>query len=278
MNDALPPELLPTITSVQNRQVSKVRRWLARPRDARRDGVLVADGVHLVHEAFLAGLPCHALFVQENSRSPEVIALRRDAEARRIQPYTASPHVFRALSPAEAPQGIVGVFERPKWDRAVVWQALERDGGGHVAIAHGLQDPVNLGSILRSAKAAGIRALITSGETTDPFHHRAVRAAMGASFSFPILIEEPFGPLLGTLSNLGLHSVGLGPRAPLNLRELPATQRYAFVFGGEGPGIPATLLERCELHAKIPMADGIESLGVAAAAAVVFFHFALRGR
>lgn len=269
---------IPTITSAQNRQIGRVRQLLARPRDCRREGVLIADGVHLVAEALRANLPCRALFAHAETSREEIKNLLHEAARRRLTAYPVLPHVFRALSPVETPQGILGVFERPRIERADLWTRLrERNGSPrHLAILDGVQDPTNVGVITRSGLAAGLTGLVTTPQTVDAFHHRALRASQGAAFHLPILAEEPPLPLFSNLRNLGLSIVALSADGDEDLRSLPADKSYAFLFGAEGSGLPRSTADAADRHVRVPMQAGIDSLGVAAAAAVVFFWSYLR--
>jgi TrmH family RNA methyltransferase len=267
---------LPPISSSQNRQVAQVRRYLARPKECRREGILVADGIHLVEEAIRARLSCRALFVSTDDRDPEIARVIDEATRSRLPLYRALPHVFRSLSPVETPQGLVGVFLRPRVDRGAIWGGGQAEG--HLAIAHGIQDPANLGSLARSALAAGLRALITSPGTVDPYHHRALRASMGAAFRLPHLVEEPIAPLLGRLKNQGYRTVGLTPRGECELTELDPRQPTALVLGSEGAGLDPAVLASVDARVRIPIHAGVESLGVAAAGAVAFFWMHLLSR
>lgn len=273
---------LPPITSSQNRLISRVRRLLAKPRECRREGVLIADGVHLVQEALRANLPCSALFVTQGQRAAEIDSLVQEAQARRLSAYPVLPHIFRSISPVETPQGIVGVFERPRTDRASLWRearaTLNGSGPGHLAICDGLQDPTNLGSVARSAWAAGVRGLITTPGTVDPFHHRTLRAAMGALFHMPVLVEEPAAPLVTTLKNLGFRTIGLSPHGEVQVDQLDPAVPSALFLGAEGGGLAPALLSTLDTRARIPMARGVDSLGVAAAAAVAFVWLRLARR
>ena len=273
---------IPPITSSQNRILTRVRRLVARPKECRREGLLIADGVHLVQESIKARLRCTGLFVTAGQRSPEIEAIVADAQSLRLAVYPILPHLFHGISPVDTPQGVVGVFERPRTERAQMWRdarAIQNGGGpGHIVVCDGVQDPTNLGSILRSAQAAGIRGLITTPNTVDPFHHRTLRASMGAAFHLPILVEEPIAPLLITLRNLGWSSLALAADGETEIQDLAPTKPYAFLFGAEGSGLSVAVREQCDHRVRIPMAGTIDSLGVAAAAAVSFFTLFLARR
>lgn len=270
---------LPPITSSHNSQISRVRRYLARPRECRRDGVMVADGVHLVREAMQAGLGCVAIFAGVNAREPELVKLRAEAMSAHLPVYPVLDHLFRVISPVETPQGIVGLFRRPEFKAAQVWN---RSRGaaltGHLVVAHELQDPTNLGSIARSALAGGVKAVITTPNTVDPYHHRALRASMGAAFHLTILQEQPVHKLITTLGNVGYRTVGLSPKGDVDLTALDPAIPTALFLGSEGSGLDKALLDRLQMRVRIPMEPGVESLGVAAAGAVSIFWLQLASR
>ena len=174
------------------------------------------------------------------------------------------------------------VLSRPRTNRASLWRdarsSRNGDGPGHLVVCDGVQDPSNLGSILRSAQAAGIRGLITTPNSVDPFHHRALRASMGAAFHLPILQDEPIAPLLATLKNLGWRTAALAANGETELQQLPSDVPYALLLGAEGSGLAPAVAAQCDLRVRIPMHGRIDSLGVAAAAAVVFFSLFLEHR
>lgn len=265
------------ITSAQNRQVSLVRRILSHPQEARREGVLVADGVHLVQEAIRAGLACRGLFVTADEGKPEIDALVAVAAERRLPVHRVVNQLFRSISGLDTPQGVVGVFERPPSDHAAAW-SRDRLPRGHIAVADGLQDPVNIGSLARSALGAGFGALITTPGTVDPFHHRALRAAQGASFHLPQVMDEPPGPLADRLRQVGFLTVGLSSDGAEELTDLDPGQPTALFLGSEGSGLSPIARDSVARRVRIPIEPGVESLGVAAAGAVAFFWLRLARR
>jgi len=271
------PAELPPITSSQNRQLSLVRRLIAKPRECRREGVLVADGIHLVQEALKAGLNCRALFLTVSERQDEIGALVEEAARRRLPVYRVLDHLFRTFSPVETPEGALGVFERPGLHGGKLWAGPSQIRG-HLAVAHQIQDPSNLGALTRSALAAGFSGLITSPGTVDPFHHRALRASMGAAFHLPIRTDQPPGQLISTFRNLGYRTIALSPRAELDLTELDPAPPSVLFLGSEGSGLDPAVERNVDCRVRIPMQSGVESLGVAAAGAVAFFWLKLASR
>ena len=286
----------PILSSPHNPQLQRVRRWLEKPRQCRIDGVFLADGIHLVQEALAAGLACTELFVDSeriaagdaigdptgpapvNART-ELATLVEVASSRGIPVHRVLPKLFRAISPVETPQGVLGVFDRPKSpDSRLPSRRGDAEGtSSHVVVASGVQDPTNLGSLIRSARATGIREVLTTRGTVDPYHHRALRASMGATFHLHLRTELSIDELLSLLTDSGRRTLALSSRGETPLASLDPTIPSAIVFGSEGSGLPPELESALDLRVRIPMEPGVESLAVPAAAAVVFYWLYLRG-
>jgi TrmH family RNA methyltransferase len=187
----------------------------------------------------------------------------------------------------ETPQGVLGVFDRP--ERRERGPAKRTSGGdttleegagdtrsGHIMVAAGVQDPANLGSMIRSARATGIRELLSTRGTVDPYHHRALRASMGATFRLRVQPELGLDELLEELSRSGRRTLALSSHRGIPLSSLDPDEPSAIVFGSEGHGLPPELEAALDLHVRIPMEPGVESLAVPAAAAVAFYWLYLR--
>jgi TrmH family RNA methyltransferase len=153
----------------------------------------------------------------------------------------------------------------------VVLAAINEGGPPLLAILHGLQDPTNAGSLVRSALAAGLTGVLSTEGTVDPFHPRAVRASMGACFRLPVVCDLPQAELWDSLRRADYRILALDPHAKTLLHELPLEAPTAILLGREGTGLETATRRICHVTARIPMADGVNSLGVAAAGAIAFY-------
>lgn len=263
------PELL---SSATNPHLKQVRRWRDSAQRCRADGVLLAEGVHLVDEALSAGIRCLHLFVTDGAEREDIRRLTAEAARRGAAVRFVLPRLFPSISTLDAPQGILGVFARPlpRVESTVT-------DAPHILVAAGIQDPGNLGSILRSARATGIRELHTTRGTVDAYHHRTLRASAGAAFHLGIHPEAEPGALLARLRSRGRRLLALVPDAPTSLLEVDPFPPSAVVFGAEGQGIPPEIEAALDLRVRIPMEPGVESLAVPAAAVVVFYWLYLAG-
>jgi TrmH family RNA methyltransferase len=252
------------ITSTHNPKIKWVRELQSDP-DARREaGVLVVEGVRLAEEALAAGWQAKLLLTSDEL-SPRGRSVVEGFIAQGSPVEAVSEPVMRLASDTQAPQGVLVVLAA----RELPLPASP----GFVFIPDGVHDPGNLGSMLRSAAAAGVEAVLLPPGGVDVYAPKVVRAAMGAHFRLP-------------LANLSWKEIeALVERAGLQvyLAEASAGEPYArcdlgsplaLIIGGEaqGAGEAARRLSHTCLH--IPMSGGVESLNAAAAAAVLLFEVA----
>jgi RNA methyltransferase, TrmH family len=263
------------LRSRQNPRVQEARRLTRDPRLARREGVFAADGTILVREALKARLAPRAIFL--DPADPEADAIRSLASRLHVDPTPVSHPVLQAISNLTTAQGAIGIFERPHHDLHHLLGAPHATGHPLIAVFHELQDPTNVGALIRTAMAAGLTGAITTEGTCDPFHPRAVRASMGACVRLPLCADQPADSLWETLKRGGYRLLALDPRDGLSPFDLRLDRPSAVVLGREGTGLEAGARIACEVSVRIPMAPGVDSLGVAAAGAIVFYALVTGG-
>jgi len=245
------------------RRLRELRREPAR-RDA--EGVLVAEGPHLVREALAAGAVIElAVGSPRLAATAGGLALRRDLERAGVPYHETTEAALEAAQDARSPQPVVSIVRRRDLDLGAVLDAAR-----FVVLAHGLQDPGNVGSILRTADAAGVDALLLAGASADPHHPRAVRASAGSVFRLPVTRGD-LATHAADLARRAFRLVGADPRGDRLLADFDWSGRIAIVLGAEGAGLPADLDRALAARVRIPMRAGIESLSVAAAAAILLF-------
>ena len=219
----------------------------ARLRRAERRAVI--EGPHLLAAALAAGVQPVAVFGTEAGLAkPEVAGLVRNA-------LVLSPAVFRAIADAETPPGVAAEVPIP-----------EREGGSPAVFLEGIQDAGNVGAIIRSAAAFGIRSVFLDRSCADPWSPKVLRAGMGGHF---LTAVRPVEDLAAAAR--GTRLVCTVVRGGRPLREADLSGRLGWAFGAEGTGLSPALLEMAAERVTIPMAAG-ESLNVAAAAAVCLYE------
>lgn len=253
------------VTSRRHDLVLRCRR-LATGRTPADEGLLL-DGPHLIAVALACDWPLEviAFSVEAHADSAEVRELVRRAEQRGTRGHAVARHVMDALSPVRAPSGVVAIaapVERPLLSVTVPAPAL-------VVVVLDVQDPGNVGAIIRAADAFGATGVLCLGACADPFGWKALRGSMGSALRLPVVRAKDVRPTLTTLKSHGVRLVVAGPRAGIASDDWNARGPVALVVGNEGHGVPPDILADADAVVSIPMRDGVESLNVAVSAGVL---------
>lgn len=229
---------------------------LAEEAKARREaGLTLLDGWHLIEAALQAGHRPNKLIVAEGQAWPaEAQELLRD-----IPRLIVSGAMMRALSPVKTPTGLMATIGIPQPAAQAVKFAI---------LLEGIQDPGNLGALLRTAAAAGVEAAYLSTGCADAWSPKALRGGQGAHFQLAIH-ERAALPEVARAFSGDVYAALLG--ASTSLYGLDLRQNAAFAFGNEGAGLSADLRAACQPF-SVPMPGRVESLNVAAAAAICLFE------
>jgi len=258
-------QTLRIVESARNTAIQRACALEREPSERRRSGLYIAWGRHLALEALDAAAEIDTAFVST--------ALDGTAEGRRIATGLQAtgrpvirirPRLLDRIVAGSADQGIVLLIRR----HAYTLEDLAGPEISLVVVAHGVQDPGNLGSIARSTLALSGDALITMEECADPYGSRVVRAAMGAHFRLPILRASTRDGL-AALRRAQLAIAASDPEGTTPLDRADLVRRVAILVGSEGRGLPAPLLKAADQRIRIPMRPGVSSLNVHAAAAIL---------
>jgi len=252
-----------------------LRRLAGEAAERRARGAIVCEGVHLFQEALKTGNRIDLVLLSPRIlRTGEGRAIVRQVAGKGLDAKRVDDDFLEALATTESHQGILFVAARPSW--------IEPDilAGAHpprVLVASGIQDPGNLGALARIAEASSCAGMIRAGAGADPFSPRALRAAAGSLFRLPVLEYPDVAGAAEALRRLGFRLVGASPRAATSYIDADLGGPLALFLGSEGAGLPDTLGRTLDAEIRIPIRDGVESLNVAAAAAVILFEAANRG-
>lgn len=274
--------LVEKITSRQNPLVKRFRFLRA---GGERHHVLL-EGVRLIEDALRAGAHFETVAFSAQLESTERgLALLDKLQQVPCRGAYVSKQVMDAIADTESPQGVAAIVSRPHFEVAdVIARAPQL-----LIIADEMQDPGNLGTIIRTAEAAGATGLITTRFTVDPFNHKALRASMGSALRFPIATDVARSEVFDLCREHGIKIIALesSPPGPLTVIEdgevTGAMQIYtdakltgpvALVCGREASGIANLAAAAADALVHIPMADGVESLNVSAAAAILLYEAA----
>ena len=248
------------ITSADNPRYRALLKLHQSSRERRKTGHSLLDGVHLV-AAYLehAGAPLEIVVSASRSDNDEIAAL---VERARVEPLELSDGLFGELSPVTTPTGILAVIKTP--DPGAIPAAP-----GPCVMLEDIQDPGNLGSILRSAAAAGIEEIYLSPRCVQAWSPRVLRAGMGAHFALRVYEQVALDRLAAAYPGIVLATAR---NAAMPLFSVDLRGRVAFLFGNEGAGLTPELSSAAHHTVSIPMPGAVESLNVAAAAAVCLFE------
>jgi tRNA G18 (ribose-2'-O)-methylase SpoU len=185
--------------------------------------------------------------------------------------YVASDQVLEQVTGFHVHRGALASFARkPLPSAAEVLASAYR-----VAVLDTVNNPTNLGAIIRSAAGLGMDAVLLDPRSVDHLYRRSIRVSMGEVFSLPVArLEPPWPAGLGVVREAGFRMLALTPgegATPLDQLSLDPDDRIALLFGAEGPGLSPRVLAYADATVRIPMAHGVDSLNVGAAAAVAFY-------
>jgi TrmH family RNA methyltransferase len=249
------------ITSSQNPKIKLARALLGRPKERQEAGAFVVDGVRLAQEAVISNW--RFMFVlYDDSLSERGMVLIEGLKSRGIEVELISSSLMTSLSETGTPQGILAVIE--------LAQLPIPNLPNFLLILDQIRDPGNLGTLLRTADAAGVQAVLLPPETTDAFAPKGVRAGMGAHFRLPIHsktweeIEK-----ISRSANLEVYLADMGGRS---CWETDLRQPLVLIIGGEAEGGSEQARKLANEHISIPMPGGAESLNAAVAGSMLMFE------
>jgi TrmH family RNA methyltransferase len=245
------------VTPLTSKDNPKVKRWIRLAGDARyrrTEKRALIEGPHLLAAALQHGVKPVAVLVTEEAAANAEIAALLPANA-----VMLGKGVFRAIVDSETPQGVAAEIGIP---------SSPSRGSGATVFLEGIQDPANIGAIMRSAAAFGIGRVVLDRACADPWSPRALRAGAGGHFALVIAETSDLAAEVEAFKGTVACTV---PRGGMALADAPLDRGAAWIFGAEGSGLSEETIRQADVRVTIPMAAGAESLNVAAAAAICFY-------
>jgi RNA methyltransferase, TrmH family len=247
------------ITSSQNPKIRLVRSLLGRAKERREAGAFVVEGVRLVEEAEIRGWNFRfALY--DSSLNERGSSLVEHLLSREIEVEEVSEHLMKSLSDTETPQGILAVLTDSRLPIP--------DSPNFILIPDQIRDPGNLGTLLRTAAAAGVQAVFLPPETTDAFAPKVVRSGMGAHFRLPIQSMK-WEKIRREIKDLQIY---LADMDGTSCWETDLHQPLTLIVGSEAEGASEEARELATQKISIPMSGDIESLNAGVAGSVLMFE------
>lgn len=250
------------ITSPHNPKLKQIRALAGRPRERREAGLFLAEGVRLIEDARAANWPfAYVLFSAETSNRGRKLVERLRTEG--VEVEEALPDVFRSASETETSQGVIAVLKLPD-SRFPNPESLT-----FVLVPDQIRDPGNLGTLIRTAAAAGVEAVLIPPESTDPWAPKAVRAGMGAHFRLTVASYQ-WGEIQALLTGFNVFLADAGGQVSCWGADFKS--KTALIVGGEADGASQPARELANVFVNIPMPGKIESLNAGVAGAVLMFE------
>lgn len=249
------------ITSRDNPTVKQLHGLATSARDRRQAGETLLDGAHLLGVALARGVRPRLVVASESGRrQPEIAALLSTCAD--VPGVELPDRVFAHVSPVDSPSGVLAVV-------AVPTPMGVAATGGDCVVLDGVQDPGNLGTILRTAAAVGVPEVWLTPGCAQAWSPRVLRAAMGAHFGLSIREGVDAGAALHAYPG---EILATDLREAVDLYDLPLAGPVAWLFGSEGQGLSPALAALATQRVRIPMPGGMESLNVGVAAGVCLFE------
>lgn len=253
------------ISSLQNTHI-KLASSLKQKKYRDKEGVFIAEGVRIIEDIVGVGGVIRTCFYDVEAVTPRMEELLGSL-APKTRVLAVSSAVYRKITTTEEPQGILAVVEQKVW-------SLDDIGEGivHLAVLDRVQDPGNIGTIIRTAEAAGWDGILILTGSADVYAPKVVRSTMGTMMHLPVIRGLSEDELVDFLTRRKIRLYATSVVESKTYDACDFTQSAAVVFGNEGAGVSDALLARADERLHIPLFGRVESLNVAAAAAVICFE------
>lgn len=250
------------ITSVSNKQVKNIIQLNKKSKVRKETNQFVVEGIKMFQEApkdlIKQIYVSESFLVKENHKE-----ILRDCKYEVMQDF-----VFQAASDTKTPQGILCIIEQFYYD---TFDIIKKNPA-HIIILEDLQDPGNLGTILRAGEGAGITGVILSKNCVDIYNPKTIRSTMGSIYRVPFVYVEDLRETIEELkkNNIGIYAAHL--KQSKDYDKIDLTKPHAFMIGNEGNGLSDEISSIADSYLKIPMEGEVESLNAAIAASILMYE------
>lgn len=235
----------------------------------------IIEGEKLMDEALRYMVPISMVMISqsfaESSKHDEYSVILRE---RKIPMYYSEDSIFKGVCETHTPKGIIAVVEKPEYDFDNI---ISKDKLS-IILLHELRDPGNVGTIIRTADACGMDAVLISKESTDIYNGKTIRATMGSLFHIPVIQGLDTLETIDKLKKRETVIIGADPHNGINCTELPHYRKWAVIVGNESRGINNEINDVLDIKASIPMPGSAESLNAGIAASILMYEFSVRNQ
>ena len=261
------------ITSNSNAKVKQLITWQKKRKAREEDGIYIVEGLRMFVEAPQDKV--REVYVSESFYRKRREELQLDTWGKKLE--ILSDSVYGHVSDTRTPQGVLVVMEQMRYSLEEV--IAEKEGRAPLLmVLDNLQDPGNLGTILRAGEAAGVTGVILSSDCVDIYNPKVIRSTMGSIFRMPFIYVEDLPTVVKMLGEKEIHTYAAHLKGKCSYEEEDFTKGTAFLIGNEGNGLQDEVADAAEIYVKIPMCGEVESLNAAIAASVLMFEAARQRR
>ncbi|MBQ3558841.1 MAG: RNA methyltransferase [Agathobacter sp.] len=259
------------ITSTNNQQMKQVSLLLKKSKERKTTKTFVVEGPRMVVEAPVASLK--AVYVAEgyenNPENHAVLAeLKMKCDKANAIYEVVADNVFKSVSDTQTPQGIMAVVAMPEYSME---QLLAGDKT-HLLLLESIQDPGNLGTMVRTGEGAGVTGIIMNKTTVDLFNPKTIRSTMGSIYRVPFYVTDDLGATMQELQRQGISLYAAHLKGQNSYDEEDYTKACGFLIGNEGNGLSDEIANLADTFIKIPMEGQVESLNAAISATLLMYE------
>lgn len=259
------------ITSTSNQQMKKVSALLKKSKERKSAKTFVVEGPRMVVEAPVETLK--AVYVAEsfkNNAENEAVLQELHSKCTQVNAIyeIVADHVFKGVSDTQTPQGIMAVVSMPEYDL----NQLLNGEKTHLLILESIQDPGNLGTMVRTGEGAGVTGIIMNKTTVDLFNPKTIRSTMGSIYRVPFYVTDDLANTLKELQGKGISLYAAHLKGEHSYDEEDYTLGCGFLIGNEGNGLSDEIANLADTYIKIPMEGQVESLNAAISATLLMYE------
>ena len=254
------------ITSSANPKVKQVVQWQTKARERRSAGVFLTEGFKMFEEA--PEKLIREVYVSESAAGKAGSREMLSNKLEKVGYETVTDELFAKMSDTQTPQGILCVMRQPQYSLKQMLQTK----APLLVVLENLQDPGNLGTIMRTGEGAGITGVIMSRQTVDIFNPKVIRATMGSIFRVPFLYVDSLEEAIREMHDNGIHTYAAHLEGKKYYDSFSFREGTAFLIGNEGNGLRRETAELAGDYLKIPMEGKVESLNAAIAASLLMYE------
>ena len=281
------------ITSAANKGIKNVMLLLSKAKERRKQKAFVAEGIKMFLEAPVSRIsqvyiseqlaeeletaasfavkPAASLEKERNALSEKLFSLEQSGQARA---EVVKTDIFNKMCDTKTPQGILCVVRMPEYH---LEEMLKADRGLYL-ILEDIQDPGNLGTMIRTGEGAGLSAVIMSSHTVDVFNPKTIRATMGSIYRMPFIYVEDLADAIEAVKAAGIKTYAAHLEGSVAYDKENYCKAAAFLIGNEGNGLSRETADLADQYVRIPMLGKVESLNAAIAAALFLYEAARQRR